>query len=604
MNNYKEGNDIRVYRSCLILLLLIMALTPSAAAANMMFRANPEHTGVFDNGGFVPSNAELWRFEKKGGVWSSPSVSNGIVYIVMGSEYPMGKENLYAIYAETGTEKWRFTMPQYVFSSPTVANGIVYVGCQDKNLYAIETATGMEKWHFATAGTVDSSPAVSSGIVYVGSEDKNLYAIDAATGMEKWHFVTAGPVKSSPVVSNDVIYVGSMDGNLYAIDAWTGKEKWRFATGNSQALSPMASKDVPVGSLAVGGNGVESSPAVSNGVVYVGSWDKNLYAIYTATGMEKWRFATNGWVRSSPAVLNGIVYVGSGDKNLYAIDEVTGTEKWRFATGNWVESSPAVSDGVVYVGSMDNNLYAIDALTGKEQWRFVTGDKVWSSPAVSNGVVYIGSWDDNLYAIGQVTSTPIITLTSVSTQGVQSTPSNSGDSNWILPIIVILAGLLLAGGGYAIYRMKKVTSVETSLNYAIKYQKNQDLVFISSKSEDFEFTQQVYNFLKDRGYNVFFSQQTLPDMGSSDYRREIDRALDDSKHMIIVTSKKEYVTASWVEAEWGLFINEKRSGRKLGNIITLIIGAMQIEDLPSSLRYYEVIPFDPKTFEKMLKYLK
>ena len=93
-------------------------------------------------------------------------------------------------------------------------------------------------------------------------------------------------------------------------------------------------------------------------------------------------------------------------------------------------------------------------------------------------------------------------------------------------------------------------------------------------------------------------------MGSSDYRKEIDRALDTSKHMIVVTSKKEYVKAPWVEAEWGLFINEKRSGRKLGNIITLIIGTMQIEDLPSSLRYYEVIPFDPKTFEKILKYLK
>lgn len=572
-----------------------------------MFRFNPEHTGVIDNGGIVPTNAELWRFEKKGGVWSSPSLSNGIVYVVMGSEYPMGKENLYAIYAETGTEKWRFTMPQYVFSSPTVANGIVYVGCQDKRLYAIETATGIEKWHFETAGTVDSSPAVSNGIVYVGSVDKNLYAIDAETGTEKWHFETAGSVISSPVVSNDVIYVGSMDGNLYAIDAWTGKEKWRFATGNSQALSPMASKDVPVGSLAVGGNGVESSPAVSNGVVYVGSWDKNLYAIYTATGMEKWRFATTGWVRSSPAVSNGVVYVGSGDKNLYAIDEVTGLEKWRFVTGNWVESSPAVSNGVVYVGSMDNNLYAIDAMTGKEKWRFVTGDKVWSSPAVSNGVVYIGSWDENLYAIGQVTSTPITTLTSASTQGIQSIPSSTspsgGDYSWAIPIIIILTVLILTGVGFVIYRKKKVAFRQTSLNNILKSQENRDLVFISSKSEDFDYAQQVYTFLKQQGYNVFFSQQSLPDVGSSDYRKEIDRSLDDSKHMIVVTSKKEYVASSWVEAEWGLFINEKRSGRKSGNIITLIIGPMRIEDLPSSLRYYEVIPFDPKAFEKILRYL-
>jgi len=148
------------------------------------------------------------------------------------------------------------------------------------------------------------------------------------------------------------------------------------------------------------------------------------------------------------------------------------------------------------------------------------------------------------------------------------------------------------------------TSQTITSHDSLKSQNNRDLIFISSKSEDFDYPQQVYTFLKERGYNVFFSEETLADQGISDYRKGIDRALDVSKHMIVLTSKKEYVEGDWVEAEWGLFINEKRSGRKLGNIVTLINGGMQIEDLPSSLRYYEVIPFDPKSFEKILKYLK
>jgi outer membrane protein assembly factor BamB len=150
---------------------------------------------------------------------------------------------------------------------------------------------------------------------------------------------------------------------------------------------------------------IHSSPAVANGVVYVGSLDRNLYAIDAMTGKEKWRFTTGNSVYSSPAVANGVVYVGSMDGNLYAIDGVTGKEKWRFTTGNRVYSSPAVANGVVYVGSCDDNLYAIDALTGKEKWRFTTG-KSWvygvlSSPAVANGVVYVGSDTTYLYAIGQ-----------------------------------------------------------------------------------------------------------------------------------------------------------------------------------------------------------
>ena len=133
--------------------------------------------------------------------------------------------------------------------------------------------------------------------------------------------------------------------------------------------------------------------------------------------------------------------------------------------------------------------------------------------------------------------------------------------------------------------------------------KTMDLIFISAKSEDFKYADQVYIFLTVRGYSVFFSQQTLPFVGNSDYRKEIDRALDKAKHMIVVTSKKEYVEASWVEAEWGFFINEKRSGRKPGNIITLIAGSMQIGDLPGSLRYYEVRPLDPESFDTILNYL-
>ena len=70
--------------------------------------------------------------------------------------------------------------------------------------------------------------------------------------------------------------------------------------------------------------GVESSPAIgSDGTVYVGSWDKKLYAINGKTGVKLWEFETGKsqrGVASSPAIgPDGTVYVGSYDNNLYAI---------------------------------------------------------------------------------------------------------------------------------------------------------------------------------------------------------------------------------------------------------------------------------------------
>ncbi|MEK6287724.1 MAG: TIR domain-containing protein [Acidobacteriota bacterium] len=129
------------------------------------------------------------------------------------------------------------------------------------------------------------------------------------------------------------------------------------------------------------------------------------------------------------------------------------------------------------------------------------------------------------------------------------------------------------------------------------------LIFISARSTDYQYAEEIYRFLKSHGLRMFFSQESLPELASSDYRKQIDDALDSAQHMIVVTSSKANVTSSWVEAEWGLFINEKRSGRKVGNLITVVAGGLGPSDLPASLRYYEVIPFQRDAFQKILRYV-
>ncbi|MFH1446803.1 MAG: PQQ-binding-like beta-propeller repeat protein, partial [Chloroflexota bacterium] len=73
-----------------------------------------------------------------------------------------------------------------------------------------------------------------------------------------------------------------------------------------------------------------------------------------------WKFKTDDMVRSSPAVSDGVVYFGSWDGYLYALYINTGQEKWKFKTDDVVFSSPAVSEGVAYFGSDDGYLYALD----------------------------------------------------------------------------------------------------------------------------------------------------------------------------------------------------------------------------------------------------
>jgi outer membrane protein assembly factor BamB len=350
----------------------------NGSSAESMFRGNPQHTGVFDNGGIEPTNQEKWHFQGGFTYDSSPAVSDGVVYIG-GTDDGGMNGHLYAIDTTTAAEKWRFPMGRAVETSPAVFNGMVYVGGDYGKFSAIDVSSGVEKWH-VNNGT-GSSPTIYNGIVYFGSYDHNLYALYANTGTEKWHFTTGNDIlRSSPAVADGIVFIGSLDHNLYAVFADNGTEKWRFTTGNE----------------------IYSSPSVANGIVYFGSTDHNLYAVYANNGTEKWHFTTGWLIASSPAIADDVVYIGSYDYNLYAVHANNGTKKWQFATQYWVKSSPAVANGVVYFGSFDHNLYAVDANNGTKKWQFTTTDRVGSSPVVSNGTVYFGGLDYNLYALGGV----------------------------------------------------------------------------------------------------------------------------------------------------------------------------------------------------------
>ena len=69
----------------------------------------------------------------------------------------------------------------------------------------------------------------------------------------------------------------------------------------------------------------------------------------TGTGGMGWRYPTGTPVSSSPAVADGVVYVGSY-ASLYAVDAESGELRWGYTTGGRVHFSPAVVGGVVYVG--------------------------------------------------------------------------------------------------------------------------------------------------------------------------------------------------------------------------------------------------------------
>jgi len=198
-----------------------------------------------------------------------------------------------------------------------------------------------------------------------------------------WSYPTVNGITSSPAMVNGVVYIGAY-ATMWAFNAKTGRELWNYRTNNSI-----------------------SSPAVVNNVVYIGSAG-TVYALNAKTGANLWIYTKGtGWF-SSPTVVNGVVYVGSTDGNVYTLNAKTGANLWIYNTEGeiYTSSLPAVANGVVYVGA-GFSVFALKAGTGAKLWSFNTGGTIGSSPAVVNGVVYIGGGEAKVYAINAKTGIPV-----------------------------------------------------------------------------------------------------------------------------------------------------------------------------------------------------
>ena len=303
-----------------------------------------------------------------------------------------------------GSLKWRtdeigapFDMYGW-YSVPAIdIDGKIYVTSTDGSdniLYAINTngeIVGECAPHEPSGIDSGMSPAIGpDGTIYFAATARILCAVNSEGLTLKWKFDTED---TFAMTGYGVVAIG-LDGTIYlcadkdliAIDSEDGTEKWRFDAGWGLIRTP-----------AVG----------SDGVIYVLAqhiFSSRLYAINPDNTL-KWRVDL-GFRGGGPAIgLDDTIYITAGDY-LYAFCPIDGSKIWEYRLkGTSMFSSPAIgSDGTIYVGSSweyhHGALYAVDS-GGNLKWEYEANDSVSSSPAIgADGTVYVGSVDGRLYAIG------------------------------------------------------------------------------------------------------------------------------------------------------------------------------------------------------------
>jgi hypothetical protein len=173
-------------------------------------------------------------------------------------------------------------------------------------------------------------------------------------------------------------------------------------------------------------------------------------------------------------------------------------------------------------------------------------------------------------------------------------------ADWLSQLCVLLEFTMLSG----VAAPAAIAPPRPPDDHGVRDLRVGDDVFLSFKSEDVAFAQEVFEFLGGHGLRVFFSRVSLPTLGSDEYHEQIDAAIDRARHMVVATTSGNHAASKWVKYEWRLFLGERLAGRKAGNLVTVIPSSLAIAELPISLRNREVILFTPDDRSRLLDYVR
>jgi outer membrane protein assembly factor BamB len=211
-------------------------------------------------------------------------------------------------------------------------------------------------------------------------------ATASSPGTQLWSFETNGTV-SSVAVSDGVAYVGTLQRAVYALDALTGKLLWRHLMDSGQTYYLAPAGDVVV--AANGYNGVEPSGFIGG-----------VYGLDAATGKLLWN--TEAQYADGLAVSGDVVYAATPVKSnttggLTALSTTTGDVLWTFdfPTSVDVQTGVVASDGMVFTTTTRGEIWALSADSGTVVWHQADPAITFkSSPQVAGGVLYASTGQD------------------------------------------------------------------------------------------------------------------------------------------------------------------------------------------------------------------
>jgi outer membrane protein assembly factor BamB len=335
---------------------------------------NPDETVLSPS--TVPGLKVLWQAPGGGTQTSSPIVDGSLAF-----ETGAQSGFLSAFDVTTGELRWRVRLgPNMPFWSPAVAEGMVFATSWfSSDLVAMDEATGTVLWRFRMNGVSNAPPAVVSvdgRLTVYAPGGSDAYALDGTSGSMLWSRSPDPPfgLQATPTVVNGVVYVVDDQPVVHAYRASDGEELW---------------SSLPLGT----GTAAPTYAVVDGGLVFAARSGGQLFALDAATGAIIWEQQV--YATSQPSAANGMVYIHRRRKQLdrlLAFDQSTGALRWEAPLGVSDVFSfgdgASIANGVAYATTPSGAIVALDAQTGAVLWMQRTPAGPTNMPAVVNGTMY------------------------------------------------------------------------------------------------------------------------------------------------------------------------------------------------------------------------
>jgi len=302
---------------------------------------------------------------------------------------------------------WRYDMPSQsgVWTHDSAHSSILIRG----DLLYLNTGNGVDNTH-----KVIRKPDAPSLIVLDKRTGKLVAQDGERIGPMIIHATWSSPSLGTVGGAERIIFGGG-DAVLYGFAPPTGDSKtlkrlWRFDCDptapkkdihtymRNRTTSPSIIKCMPVFHknrvyLTVGGDiWWGKNEAWLQCVDASGSGDVTKSALLWSTPLEQHACST-------PAIHDGLVYVGDCGRLVHCIDAETGKRQWQHKTNGEIWGSTLVADGKVYVGTRGRDFYVFAA--GREK-KILSAVKLknpmTTTPTAANGVLYIAT-TGRLYAL-------------------------------------------------------------------------------------------------------------------------------------------------------------------------------------------------------------